>query len=430
MPPPRGPSGSATTAHAGGVRETRRVRTDESLTGPAQLDPEAFLTDGDGEMRRCAAQHWWAHAMDQHGEPMAVVLGWEANRETLADRRLSPRSFYDDMIAGGLSRETAMQVAPLFSRHGADHRHLRAVLSAAFTPKQVEQLRPVARQIAARLVGGIEASDGACEFVEAFAAPLPPEVFAILFGLPVEDRDRMAGWAAAIARAFSAPMSSDDAEAVESAAAEMRAYGRERIAASRAAPGEDLVTRLVEAEVDGHGLDDDDVIAMITGFVFAGAETTRRQLTAAVLVLAEHPADWERLAADPGLLPTAVDEILRFRPIVPGLTRRAEEPFARDDLAVPDGGRLLLSFTTANRDPDRFPQPDAFVVDRADAHAHLTFGWGPHLCVGAGLARLELAEGLRALTARFGAPVVESTGPVTGFGAPDWVHVRFPRRAP
>ena len=394
---------------------------------PAQLDPMAYLTEGDTELRRCAAQHWWAEGMDLDGQPMPVVLGWQANREALADRRLSPRSFVDDMLASGLSPTTAAQIAPLFGRHGSDHRHLRAVLSTAFTPRKVEQLRPAARSIAERLTDGIEAAGGRCELVASFAEPLPPEVFAILFGLPVEDRDRMAGWASAIARAFTLRMEADDVAAVETAASEMRTYGRERIASSRAAPGDDLVSRLVEAEVDGHRLSDDDVIAMITGFVFAGSETTRRQLTAAVQLLAEHPDDWERLAAEPALLPTAVDEILRFRPIVGGLTRRAEEPFDRQDLSVEEGDRLLLSFTTANRDPARFDQPDDFDVGRADAHAHLTFGWGPHLCVGAGLARVELAEGLGALTTRFGPPVVEGSGP-TVFGAPDRLQVRFPLR--
>jgi cytochrome P450 len=128
------------------------------------------------------------------------------------------------------------------------------------------------------------------------------------------------------------------------------------------------------------------------------------------------------------MVPTAVDEIMRYRPIVSGLTRRAEEPFDHDDLTVAEGGRLMLAFTTGNHDPARFADPDEFVVDREDAHAHLTFGWGPHLCVGAGLARLELAEGLRSLTARFRAPVVEDAGPVTGLGAPDWLRVRFSPR--
>ena len=138
---------------------------------------------------------------------------------------------------------------------------------------------------------------------------------------------------------------------------------------------------------------------MITGFVFAGAETTRRQLTAAVQLLAEHPDDWERLAAEPDLVPNAVEEILRHRGIISGMTRRAEEPFERDDLRVPEGGRaapVVRRPPTATR--DRFDDADTFVVDRPDAHAHVTFGWGPHLCVGAGLARLELAEGLRVLT--------------------------------
>jgi cytochrome P450 len=399
------------------------VTSEPQATGPAALDPTAFFGDWEGELRRSAAQHWWARGMDQTGAPMAVVLRWAAAREALADRRLSPRSFVDDMLAAGLASATALQVAPLFSRHGDDHQHLRSVLSVAFTPRKVEQLRPAARAIAERLAAAIEAAGPECDLVAAFAEPLPPEVFAILFGLPVEDSDRMGRWASEIALAFSPGMTPEAVARVEAAAAEMRAYGRERIAASRAHPGEDLVTRLLEAEVDGQRLSDDDVVAMMTGFVFAGAETTRRQLTAGVELLAEQPDQWDWLAAEPALLPTAVDEILRLRGIVPGLTRRAEEPFDRDDLEVDRGGRLLLSFTAANRDPERFDDPDAFVVDRAEAHAHLTFGWGPHLCVGAGLARLELAEGLRALTSRFEAPVVLDAGPSSSFGTPDWLRV-------
>jgi hypothetical protein len=397
--------------------------------GPAQLDPGEYFGDWGAELQRCARQHWWARGMDQAGTPTAVVLAWEANKATLADRRLSPRSFPDDMVANGLSPATAVQVAPLFSRHGDEHRHLRAVLSTAFTPKKVEQLRPATRAIAERLADGIAESAGSCDFVDAFAQPLPPEVFAILFGLPLKDRDRMARWAATIALAFNPSMPPEHLAAVEEAAAEMRTYGRERIAASRAAPGDDLVTRLVEAEVDGHRLSEDDVIGMITGFVFAGAETTRRQLTVAVQLLADHPDDWERLATEPELIPNAVEEILRHSGIISGMTRRAEEPFERDDLHVPEGGRILLSFDTANRDPERFDDADRFVVDRPDAHAHLTFGWGPHLCVGAGLARLELAEGLGVLTQRFGPPTIEAVGPSTGISAPDSLQVRFPLRS-
>jgi cytochrome P450 len=145
-------------------------------------------------------------------------------------------------------------------------------------------------------------------------------------------------------------------------------------------------------------------------------------------LLAEHPDDWERLAADPELVPNAVEEILRHRGIISGLTRRAEEPFELDDLSVPEGGRLLLAFDNAKRDPNHFDDADSFVLDRPDAHSHVTFGWGPHLCVGAGLARLELTEGLRVLTRRFGPPVVEAASAEGGMGAPDALHVRFPVR--
>src|SRR5687768_1203349 len=207
-----------------GVEQTAGVT--DGHPGPAQIDAAELFGDGGGaELDRCARQHWWADGTDYTGTPTAVVLGWEANKATLTDRRLSPRSFADDMVTNGLSPATAVQVAPLFSRHGDDHRHLRAVLSTAFTPKKVEQLRPATRAIAERLADGIAAAGGDCEFVAAFAQPLPPEVFAILFGLPLEDRDRMARWAAAIALAFSMAMPPEHLAAVEEAAAEMRAYG-------------------------------------------------------------------------------------------------------------------------------------------------------------------------------------------------------------
>lgn len=410
----------------------RRARQTAGVTdgheGPAQLDPGEYFGDWGAELERCAGQHWWAQGMDQNGTPTAVVLSWEASRAILADRRLSPRSFADDMVTNGLSRSTASQVAPLFSRHGDEHRHLRAVLSKAFTPKSVEQVRPATRAIAQRLADAIAAAGGSCDLVAAFAEPLPPEVFAILFGLPIDDSVRLAHWAATIALAFNPSLPREHVELVEQAAAEMRAYAQERIAVSRDHPGDDLVTRLLDAEVDGHHLSEDDVVAMITGFVFAGSETTRRQLTSAVQLLAEHPDDWERLASEPDLLPNAVEEILRHRGIISGLTRRAEESFEHEDLNVAEAGRVLLSFDMANRDPHRFEDAGSFVLDRPDAHAHLTFGWGPHLCVGAGLARLELAEGLRALTSRFGPPTVEEAAPSAGMGAPDWLRVRFPLR--
>src|SRR5690606_31560672 len=142
--PPRAHRGAGPCrrARAPGTRQDPEMTDPSSGTGPAAVDLGALVEDAPAELRRCAARHWWAQSVDQDGRPTPVVLGWEANRDVLADRRLSPISFVDDMLASGLSPATAAQIAPLFGRHGAEHRHLRAVLASAFTPRKVEQLRP------------------------------------------------------------------------------------------------------------------------------------------------------------------------------------------------------------------------------------------------------------------------------------------------
>ena len=395
---------------------------------PATLDPEGYLSDPAAELARLARVHWWAEGLDLQAQPTPMVLSWEAVRDVLADRRLSPRCFTTDMIDNGISEETARQLTPLFGRHGEAHRSFRALLSAAFTPRSVEALRPVAAAVAAELADDISAGGGTCSFVADFAAPLPPRVFAAMFGLPVADADQLGAWADVVARAFLPAIDPAHVADIEQAAAALRRYSEAVIAERRAEPADDLVTRLLDAEVDGERLADEDVVAMISGFIFAGAETTRRQMTATVAVLAEHPAVWERLADDPDLVPGAVEEALRHRPIVPGLSRVAEEPFGRDGLDRAPGDRLVVSFDAANHDPAHFEDPQRFDVERTEAASHLTFGWGPHFCVGAGLARMELAEGLRALVERFGPPVVEGAAAATGLAAPDELTVTFPLR--
>lgn len=395
---------------------------------PAQLDVEAYLTDAEAELRRCASVHWFAEAIDEQGAPLPLVLGFEGARTVLRDRRLSTRSFTDDMVAAGLSERTAAQLTPLFRRHGDPHRQFRSLLAAAFTPRSVERLRPFTAGVASRLADGIVASGGSCEFVADFAAPLPPEVFATLFGLPVEERDRLARWGAVVTNAFVPARIATHAAEIEAATAEMRTWSAELIAARRDDPKDDLITGLLQAEVDGDRLSDDDVTDVITGFVFAGSETTRRQLTRAIQAFADHPDSWRRMRADPSLVEGAVEEVLRAYSIIPGLSRVAVEEFREDDLVRCPGERIATSFVTANADPRTFTDPLAFDIERANAKEHLSFGWGPHFCMGAGLARVELQEALRALVQRVGPPRVDSTpagAEADGFGAPDELHVEF-----
>lgn len=400
-------------------------------SGIVDLDIEGYLADGAAELHRCAAGAWCARAVDASGAPLPIVLSHEDVRAVMRDRRLSPRSFTTDMLASGLSRRAAHQLTPLFRRHGDEHRAYRGLLAAAFTPRSVERLRPVAAAVARRLVDEIAAKGGSCELVTDLCAPLPPEVFAALFGIPAGDRDRLAYWGNVVISAFSTPMAQADVAAVEATCAEMREWGGALLDQRRERPADDLVTRLLDAEVEGERLGDDDIVDVITGFVFAGSETTRRQLTALVAVFAEHPEDWERVAADPTLAAQAVEEVLRLRPIVPGMSREAVEPFEHRGLSLAPGARVLTSFLTANADPTVYDEPDRFLIDRPDANTHLTFGWGPHLCVGAPLARLELKEALLALVARFGPPVLPEGPPAPselGIVAPDALAVRFPLR--
>lgn len=395
------------------------------------LDLVAYLTDGPAELRRCAATAWCAHAVDAAGAPLPIALSHDGVREVLRDRRLSPRVFTTDMIEAGLSEQAARQLTPFFRRHGDEHRAFRGLLSAAFTPRRVEHIRPKAATVAARLADGIAARGGRCELVADLAAPMPPEVFAALFGLPAGDRDRLAGWGNTVIAAFSLPLTPEELEAVETACAEMREWCLALIAARRAAPGDDLVTHLTEAEVAGERLTDDEIVEVITGFVFAGSETTRRQITAMVALFAEHPGQWERVTADASLIPGAVEEVLRLRPIVPGMTRVAVDPYEHRGLDLAPGDRLVASFLTANLDDATYDDSDRFWLERPNADTHVTFGWGPHFCVGAPLARLELQEVLRALTARFGPPALPD-GPVVpdglGIRAPTELAVTFPAR--
>lgn len=378
--------------------------TTQGATGPAELDVDGYLDDPRAELQRLAAQHWYAQGLDTSLRPTPFVLSFEQVRSLLRERRLTPRSFTDDMLAAGISVETAHQLTPLFRRDGEDHRQHRALLSAAFTPRSVERLRPVAAEVADRLADGIAATGGRCEFVHAFAAPMPPEVFAVLFGLPVDDAPVLGRWATSVAKAFFPEAAAGALEEIEQAAAELRDYSREQIERRRAEPTDDLISRLLETEIDGKRLDDVDIVEVMSGFIFAGSETTKNQLREMIVVFAAHPDAWIRVHDDPDLIPTAVDEVMRFRPIVPALTRVAIEPIDHDGLHVEPDQRVILSFTTANNDPAHFERADVFAVDRANAGDHLTFGWGPHFCVGAGLARVELQESLRALAARFAAP--------------------------
>jgi cytochrome P450 len=284
------------------------------------------------------------------------------------------------------------------------HTKLRALISRAFTPRSVANLEPRIRQLARELLDQT-VERGQMDLVAEFSAPLPMLVIAEMLGIPVADRPRFQLWSDVIL-AMSYTISDRGTEAARVATedfvavtAEMNGYLTGLLGQRRAAPQDDLLTRLVEAEVDGERLTQAEILGFFQLLILAGSETTMNLIGNAVLCFVEHPDQLARLRAAPDLLPTAIEEVLRYRsPLqwIARLTRRAVELHGR---TVPAGKLVLTMIGSANRDPRQFPRPDHFDVTR-DPNPHLAFGHGLHFCLGAPLGRLEARIALSELLKR------------------------------
>ena len=276
------------------------------------------------------------------------------------------------------------------------HSRLRRILQPVFTPKSIERLRTSIELNAAEITA--ELGDEEIDLVEAVAAEMPLRVLADLFGMPREDRGLIFQWSNAL-MGVDAP-AGGAAHAAESAAAlaEMMAYGLAMAAERRAAPRDDIVSRIVTAEVDGERLDDTEFQMFWLLLVVAGNETTRNAVSGAVVALHEHNL-WSWLAERPEHLPTAVEELLRYVSPVHQFRRTATRDTVLGDQDVRAGDKVVMWFSAANRDPSVFPDPHRLDLLR-DPNQHVAFGLGPHFCLGAHLARLEATVMLRDLLQR------------------------------
>jgi cytochrome P450 len=266
------------------------------------------------------------------------------------------------------------------------HRRLRALVSEAFTPRTVARLERRIRDIAGELLAGVRAH-GATDFVHSFSFPLPAIVIAELLGVPPDRRDDFKRWSDDV---VSMGMSREVDERGRAALMEMGAYFFELAEERRQAPREDLITALTRAEVDGQRLDALELVGFCVLLLIAGHETTANLLNHTVWCLHHHPEVAPRLRRDPALVPSAIEEVLRFRPPVFGLARRATTDVVLSDQRIAAGERVFVWIAAANRDPAAFPEPERFDIERRP-NRHLAFGYGVHFCLGAPLARLEAA---------------------------------------
>ncbi len=309
--------------------------------------------------------------------------------------------------------------------NGADHSRLRALVNPSLTPRAVERYRPAMQSFLDELLDESRA-DGAAEaeldFVAAIAKPYPSRVIATVMGAPLADAPRLHHWSNWIQRQFDAVAMATEREGIEQATAEFYEYATALVAARRREPGDDLVSLLVEAEDEGDRLSDVECVNLVFNILVGGVDTTQAQLAHAVRLLAEHPAQWEALRADPSLAAAAVEEALRYEPITPFTARILTDDVVYREVEFPRDTIVMVCAFTGNRD---LPEGDGDTFDITaghDAARPLTFGAGVHYCVGANLARLELTEGLQFLARQLatvelaGEPEYESITGIYGLG--------------
>ena len=287
----------------------------------------------------------------------------------------------------------------LLMNEGDQHRRLRKIVSKAFTPRRVNLLRPRLEELAEGLLDEA-GSGGEIELVRDFAYPFPVSAIAELLGIPTEDREKFFAWTADLVQILDPLQGTDGAGAMRRATEDLYAYFRPLLASRRQDPQNDLMSAMIAAEDAGETLTEGDLIALCVLLLAAGHETTANLIGVSVLNLLRHPDQRRRLQDDPSLLPTAINEFLRYESPIQMTDRAVVEDFEIAGRRFRRGQILGVSIVSANRDPAQFENPDALDLGRQH-NPHLALGSGTHFCLGAQLARIEGEIALAALLRRF-----------------------------
>ena len=289
----------------------------------------------------------------------------------------------------------------LLDLRGEDHKRQRKLVQPAFSRKEADKMRPLMRQELQKLWEAVE-GEGGCDFVEAVAKPYPARMIAGVMGSPLEDAPRLGRWANLIQGQFDPVKIATMLPALEQASTEFVAYVDELIRERKGDPKDDLITKLIEAEEDGDRLTEEEMGHLVSAVLVGGVDTTQAQLAHGLRLFADHPEQWSLLAQNPEeMAAAAADEVLRYEPITPLTARITLEDIEYRDVHFPKDTVVLACALTANHDPEAYGDAEAFDItaDRGRAKP-LTFGAGPHFCLGANLARAELEEAFAFLAPR------------------------------
>lgn len=358
------------------------------------------------------------------------VLTYDLVRTVLRDSRFAmPRGI--GLVAQGITAGPVWDrvCRTIVSLDGAQHHRLRRLVARAFTPRAAARMRAACVAVITELVEA-NAAAGHCDVVADIARPYPVAIICALLGAPRQDWKLFSQLSDDIGKAFGINVAAEESVIV-TAWEQLDAYVGDLIDRRRQSLGEDLISELIRAEDDGERLTRDELVNLVVILLNAGTDTTGNQLAAAVQILADYPAQWSLLVEHPELAPRAVEELIRYFPIAFSSVRVAVGDIELGDVGVPAGTCVIANTAAANRDPALYDQPDCLDITRQGPAPILTFGGGVHYCLGAHLARVELAEALIVVTRLM--PHARRSGPVTwkpiaGISGPTALPVEFDAR--
>ncbi len=368
------------------------------------------------------------YATDALGMPVWLVTTHDLVLEVLRD----PSTYSSKFGSAGMPAdpELAARLRQLREDHGGwpavptmlsadppEQTRYRKLVSKAFTPRSITDLEPAIRAITRRLIDSW-IGNGGIEFVAEFAVPLPVETIAKALAVPDDRLADFKRWSDDNVAPIGASLTPDQRMAAEMGQIEMQHFFAEQLERRRAEPGDDILSRLVTARIDTAGIDTanadpaedpdlpDEPLTMsemqsiLSQLLVAGNETTTKLLTEMMLLLGRHPERWHQVRHDPSFAKPIIEEVLRLSTPTQGMWRITTRDVELGGVAIPAGRRIVLMYTSANRDERHFVDPDTFDPDRSNLVNHLAFGKGIHYCVGANLSRLEARVALEELSAR------------------------------
>lgn len=333
----------------------------------------------------------------RHADVKAVFEDWETFSSENAQAPMRPMCAEgkEIMRQGGFTAYSGLS-----ARVPPEHTRIRKIVQGCFGPRRFRAIEPKIEAIIDRQLSKV-APQGGCDFFREVAYEVPALVLFTLMGIPDADVPKVKDWA--VSRALLTWGNLSDAEQIPHAhkMVEYWAYCRALVAARKLAPGDDLPSDLVRLQADGAEISDEEIAGVMYSVLFAGHETTTTLMANGVISLMTNRDQWQALCADPGLIPQATEEVLRYSPSIVAWRRKAKADTEIGGVAVPEGSDILLIMGSANRDEAMFENGCKFDVTRANARNHLSFGFGIHFCLGSQLAKLEFGIMLRELTKRF-----------------------------